>query len=280
MHGIVVWIQTVLIPTLGPFGLFVVAFFDSSFLSVPEINDVLVVTSSAAPPAHGVDVRARRHPGLAGRVLGALVHRPARRRGVPGAEVRARPRGPDPRRTSRSGTSSPSPSPPMLPPPMPFKIFVLSAGVFGVPYRRFAATLIVARGLRYAFWGVMGAAYGDEALALLKRFDRWFDDARGRHPRRRRGGRRSWACALYYVRRKPARPPERPSAMILAGERCTRRMKITRVGTLSLAVLAAGALGRGAVRRPRARRAPRASPTTCACTPRSWARSRRTTRTR
>ena len=51
MHGIVVWIQTVLIPTLGPFGLFVVAFFDSSFLSVPEINDVLVVTSSAGHPA-------------------------------------------------------------------------------------------------------------------------------------------------------------------------------------------------------------------------------------
>jgi hypothetical protein len=57
---------------------------------------------------------------------------------------------------------------------MPFKIFVLSSGVFGVPFRRFAATLIVARGLRYTFWGVMGAAYGDEALALLKRFDAWF----------------------------------------------------------------------------------------------------------
>jgi hypothetical protein len=57
---------------------------------------------------------------------------------------------------------------------MPFKIFVLSSGVFGVPFRRFAATLIVARGLRYAFWGVMGATYGSEALALLKRFDAWF----------------------------------------------------------------------------------------------------------
>ena len=51
MHDIVLWIQTVLIPTVGPFGLFVVAFFDSSFLSVPEINDVLVVTSAAGNPA-------------------------------------------------------------------------------------------------------------------------------------------------------------------------------------------------------------------------------------
>ena len=50
MHGTVVWIQTVLIPTLGPLGLFVVAFFDSSFLSVPEINDVLVVSAGASNP--------------------------------------------------------------------------------------------------------------------------------------------------------------------------------------------------------------------------------------
>jgi membrane protein DedA with SNARE-associated domain len=64
--------------------------------------------------------------------------------------------------------------PAIAPPPMPFKIFVLSAGVFGLPYRRFAATLIVARGLRYAFWGTMGVVYGPRALALLQRVDAWF----------------------------------------------------------------------------------------------------------
>ncbi len=50
MHKVVVWIQEVLIPTLGAPGLFIVAFLDSSFLSVPEINDFLVVTSCAAHP--------------------------------------------------------------------------------------------------------------------------------------------------------------------------------------------------------------------------------------
>jgi hypothetical protein len=57
---------------------------------------------------------------------------------------------------------------------MPFKIFVLSAGVFGIPYRRLAVTLIVARGLRYIFWGTLGIVYGDEALTLLRGVDRWF----------------------------------------------------------------------------------------------------------
>jgi membrane protein DedA with SNARE-associated domain len=45
--------------------------------------------------------------------------------------------------------------------------------VFGLPYRRFAATLIVARGLRYLVWGLMGIFYGDEALAFLQAVDRW-----------------------------------------------------------------------------------------------------------
>jgi membrane protein DedA with SNARE-associated domain len=57
---------------------------------------------------------------------------------------------------------------------MPFKVFVLSAGVFDMPWRRFVLTLLIARGLRYSFWGTMGALYGREALALLQRFDAWF----------------------------------------------------------------------------------------------------------
>jgi FtsH-binding integral membrane protein len=59
---------------------------------------------------------------------------------------------------------------------MPFKIFVVSAGVFGFSMKRLALTLLVARGLRYAFWAAMGAFYGDEALDWLERFDAWFAD--------------------------------------------------------------------------------------------------------
>jgi membrane protein YqaA with SNARE-associated domain len=208
MHDIVVWIQTVLIPTLGPFGLFVVAFFDSSFLSVPEINDVLVVTSSAGRPATAwMYVLAATAGSLAG--CSALWY--IGRRGGEAFLVRkfGRDRVDQTRAHFKKWDILALAIPAMLPPPMPFKIFVLSSGVFGLPYRRFAATLIVARGLRYVFWGVMGAAYGDEALALLQRFDRWFDD--------RAVVILSAAIAvvvvgiaLYFVLRKPARPPAAP----------------------------------------------------------------------
>jgi membrane protein YqaA with SNARE-associated domain len=175
MEKVVLWIQNVLLPTLGPAGLFVVAFFDSSFLSLPEINDILVVTSSSLNPRSAwIPITLATLGSLAGcSVLWEI----GRRGGEPLLE----------RRFGKAQVARTRVAferwdllalivPALLPPPMPFKIFVLSAGVFGVPWRRFAGTLILARGFRYVFWGVLGIVYGDEALKLLRAVDRWFDD--------------------------------------------------------------------------------------------------------
>jgi membrane protein YqaA with SNARE-associated domain len=175
MEKIVLWIQNVLLPTLGPAGLFVVAFFDSSFLSLPEINDILVVSScSLNPRSAWIPITLATLGSLAGcSVLWEI----GRRGGEPLLE----------RRFGKAQVARTRVAferwdllalivPALLPPPMPFKIFVLSAGVFGVPWRRFAGTLILARGLRYVFWGLLGIVYGDEALRLVRAVDRWFDD--------------------------------------------------------------------------------------------------------
>jgi membrane protein YqaA with SNARE-associated domain len=173
VHKVVVWIQTVLLPAVGAPGLFVVAFFDSSFLSLPEINDILVVTSSAA------------HPGQAwlfasmatlGSLAGCLVLYYIGRRG--GEPLLVRKFGAERVQRSRDlfhrwdwvALAVPA----VLPPPMPFKIFVLAAGVFGFPLRRFALTLVFARGLRYTFWGAIGVVYGERGLGMLKAVDAWF----------------------------------------------------------------------------------------------------------
>jgi membrane protein YqaA with SNARE-associated domain len=188
--------------------LFVVAFFDSSFLSVPEINDLLVVTSAAGhPPTAWMYVLAATFGSLAG--CTALWY--IGRRGGEALLVRkfGRERVDRTRLAFKKWDILALAIPSVLPPPMPFKIFVLSAGVFGVPFPRFAATLIVARGFRYTFWGVMGALYGAQALALLKRFDAWFADhflvilsvlavlaLAG--------------VAIYYARRRAVQPPAGP----------------------------------------------------------------------
>lgn len=175
MHKVVVWIQGVLIPLLGPVGLFVVAFFDSSFLSLPEINDLLVVTSAAANPKTAWMYVAA---ATLGSIAGCAVLWTIGRRG--GEALLVRRFGED--RVARTRAAFKRwdvlavAIPAVLPPPMPFKIFVLSAGVFGFPLPRMMVTLAIARGLRYTFWGTMGVLYGERALALLHRFDGWFKD--------------------------------------------------------------------------------------------------------
>jgi membrane protein YqaA with SNARE-associated domain len=178
MHKVVVWVQSVLIPFLGPAGFFLTAFVDSSFLSIPEINDFLIVTSSAA------------HPGLAwlyvamttlGSVAGCLALREV---GVRGGEPWFE------RRFGKERVAATRESferwgvltlavPALLPPPMPFKIFVLSAGVFGFPLKRFVITVLIARGVRYSVWSALAVLYGARALELLKAIDAWFADRLG-----------------------------------------------------------------------------------------------------
>ena len=173
MHKLFVWVQEVLIPFLGAPGMFIAAFLDSSFLSIPEINDFLMVTSCAAHPRRAPIYVAMT---TLGSLAGCSVLWWLGKRGGEGFLVRrfgpARVEQTRERFKKLDVLALAIPS--ALPPPMPFKIFVLSAGVFGIPYRRLALTLIVARGLRYIFWGTLGIVYGDEALALLRGVDQWF----------------------------------------------------------------------------------------------------------
>jgi membrane protein YqaA with SNARE-associated domain len=173
VHKLVLWIQHSVLPALGPAGMAVIAFFDSSFLSIPEVNDILVVTSSAAHPGHAwLYVLLT----TAGSIAGCLALREVGRRGGEALLVRkfGRERLERTRAQFKKWDILCLAVPSMLPPPVPFKIFVLSAGVFGLPLRRFIVTIGVARGIRYSFWGFMGAVYGARGLDLLRAFDRWF----------------------------------------------------------------------------------------------------------
>jgi membrane protein YqaA with SNARE-associated domain len=173
MHKLVLWIQTVLVPLLGAPGMFLMAFLDSSFLSFPEINDILLITSSHIHPE-----RAWLYVTMTtlGSVLGCHTMWMVGRRG--GEALLARRFGSDrverTRHAFRRWGILTIAVPSVLPPPMPFKIFVIAAGVFDFSPRRMAITLLISRGLRFTFWAAMGALYGDEALAWLERFDGWF----------------------------------------------------------------------------------------------------------
>jgi membrane protein DedA with SNARE-associated domain len=62
--------------------------------------------------------------------------------------------------------------PSILPPPSPFKIFVLLAGVADIGVGRFAATIAIGRGIRYLALGLLAVRYGDEAFAFIEAHER------------------------------------------------------------------------------------------------------------
>ena len=150
----------------GP-GLFLVAFLDSSFLSLPEINDLLVVMlvieHKARMPYYATMA-------TLGSVTGCLVLYSIGRRGGE-ALVRRRFGGPRMARalaaSKRYGVLAIA-VPAILPPPAPFKIFVLLAGVAGVPLWQFATTIALARGFRYFAVGALSVRYGDDAIAFIE----------------------------------------------------------------------------------------------------------------
>jgi uncharacterized membrane protein YdjX (TVP38/TMEM64 family) len=58
--------------------------------------------------------------------------------------------------------------PALLPPPAPFKLFVLMAGVAGVRPLQFVLAIAAARGARYLALGILAIYFGDLALELMR----------------------------------------------------------------------------------------------------------------
>jgi membrane protein YqaA with SNARE-associated domain len=150
----------------GAPGLFVVAFLDSSFLPLPGITDVLLI------------VLVTRHKPLAplyivatvvGSIAGCLVMHYIGRKGGE-ALVRQRFTGPRVERAmaslQRYGVMAVL-IPCLLPPPAPFKIFLLLAGAVGISAARFAAAIAIGRGIRYVALGYLAVRYGDRATTYL-----------------------------------------------------------------------------------------------------------------
>jgi membrane protein YqaA with SNARE-associated domain len=166
MKQISQWFQDLAMSLGGP-GLFVIAFLDSSFLSLPEINDLLIVWMVTKHPHRMVYYATMATLGsIAG--CGVLYYLGRR-----GGEAFIRKRFSASRidqglRIFRRYGMMAVFIPSILPPPAPFKIFVLLAGVAKVDPRSFAAAIGLGRGLRYFGEGLLAVWYGEAALAYIR----------------------------------------------------------------------------------------------------------------
>ena len=151
---------------LGAPGLFLVAFLDSSVLSLPEIADLLVIWMVTHHKARFVLYAAS---ATAGSIAGCLVMYYLGRKGGD-ALVRKRFSNTSVERAlaafRRHGIMAVL-IPSILPPPAPFKIFVLLAGVAGIGVRPFTIAIAIGRGVRYFVEGLLAVWYGDQAIAFI-----------------------------------------------------------------------------------------------------------------
>jgi len=140
---------------------------DSSLLSLPEINDYLVVGRCIKQPSAVFYFPLF---AAAGSVLGCLLLYTIMRRGGQ-AVLRRRFKRENIERVERAYARFGFLAiavPAVLPPPMPFKIFVATAGTLEYPRWKFLVTVMIARSLRYYVEGVLAVFYGRRVLLYFK----------------------------------------------------------------------------------------------------------------
>ncbi len=166
MKRLVDWVQGVALALGGP-GLFVIAFLDSSILSFPEVVDLLIVWLTIQHPHRMVFYALL---STLGSVAGCLfLFLLARKGGEAFLKKRLHERHVE-RATAvvrKYGLLSVL-VPSLLPPPAPFKIFVLAAGVAQVRIADFLIAVGIGRGIRYFGEGLLALWYGERAVAFLR----------------------------------------------------------------------------------------------------------------
>jgi membrane protein YqaA with SNARE-associated domain len=152
---------------LGAPGLFLISFLDSSVLTFPVINDLLLIELSIEHPAR---MALYALMAASGSVLGCVaLYFIARKGGEAFFHKKAGDRALAIRRWVEENGFGGILVAALLPPPTPFKVFVFAAGVFEVPLWSFSSAIALARLIRYFGVGYLAVKYGRNALPILER---------------------------------------------------------------------------------------------------------------
>lgn len=167
MTRLIGWIQGFAMAIGGP-GLFLVALLDASVLSLPQINDLLIVVMVTRHKAWLPYYAAM---ATLGSIAGCLVVYYLGRKGGE-ALLRKRFKAEQVeaafakfRRYGMAAIVVPS----MMPPPTPFKLFCLAAGASGMSAGTFSAAVGIGRGARYLGEGLLAYYFGEAAFSYLER---------------------------------------------------------------------------------------------------------------
>lgn len=157
--------------TFGAFGLFAVALLDSTFVPLPSSCDALMILLSTTYPRW---MLLYAFMATAGSALGCLIlYLISRRAGARAlnrfSEIKQRRVKSWIERYDMFAVLAAT----LLPPPFPFKVFVVSAGVFRFSLLRFMLAIIVGRAFRFLLEGYFAVRYGAQAKEILAKYYPW-----------------------------------------------------------------------------------------------------------
>ena len=154
--------------SFGPFGLLAIAFLDSLFIPMPGgVDAVLLLLAASRPSWVLIYVAAATIGSTAGCVGLYKISQRAGHRALRRFSEKKQKRVKD--LIDRYDVLSVLVAS-LLPPPFPFKLFVVSAGVFRLNLLRFTIAIAAGRTFRYLLEGYLAARYGEHAREILSRY--------------------------------------------------------------------------------------------------------------
>jgi membrane protein YqaA with SNARE-associated domain len=157
--------------TFGAFGLFVVALLDSTFVPLPSSADALMLLLTTAHPRWMVLYA---FMATAGSALGCwILYLVSRRAGSRALRRFSEAKQKRVKELIERYDMAAVLVATLLPPPFPFKLFVVTAGVFRFSLVRFMIAIIAGRAFRFLLEGYLAVRFGDEAKAILARYYPW-----------------------------------------------------------------------------------------------------------
>ena len=157
--------------TFGAFGLFAVALLDSTFVPLPSSADALLLLLSTTYPSW---MLLYAFMATAGSALGCwILYLVSRRAGARALNRFSEAKQQRVKHLIERYDMMAVLVATLLPPPFPFKLFVVTAGVFRFSLLRFMLAIIAGRAFRFLLEGYFAVRYGAEAKVILAKYYPW-----------------------------------------------------------------------------------------------------------
>ncbi len=173
LHPVTKWLTRLseYLITYGAFGLFAVALLDSTFVPLPSSADALMLLLSTTNPGW---MLLYAFMATSGSALGCwILYLISRRAGARALNRFSEAKQQRVKNWIERYDAFAVLVATLLPPPFPFKLFVMTAGVFRFSLLRFMLAIIVGRAFRFLLEGYFAVRYGAEAKLILAKYYPW-----------------------------------------------------------------------------------------------------------